>query len=473
MTPPMEGFMPRSLSVLLSAAGLVVVSIYLGLWVVGQPETGLTVLVGLVPALVCAWFIIKGNADRRFLLRLFIAALALRWAVAFLIYTKHLQLFFGGDAQTFDIVGNALSQAWQGHGSLDTPYMHNYLGLSRSGWGMFYYVGSVYYLIGQNQLAVQLINCALGAAACVAVYRIALLIYPERRPARIAAALTAFAPSMILWSSQMLKDAPIVLSLCLCALYTLKVRKRFQMTSLLLLLASLFCLFALRHYAFYIMFVAVAGALVLTPKRLSPLRIAQGVVMVVVIGGALAYFGAGNVPQETFDLKHIQAAREWSARAANSGFGGDVDITDPKAALGYLPLGLLYVLFAPFPWMITNVRQLITLPELIAWWAMIPMLARGFWYGLRHRLKETFAISIFTIGLTLVYALYQSNVGTAYRHRAQLYIFFFIFISIGLELRRAAKERRRMMVAEPAFYTFNADAAARQVPRPSAAAQLP
>ena len=91
---------------------------------------------------------------------------------------------------------------------------------------------------------------------------------------------------------------------------------------------------------------------------------------------------------------------------------------------------------------------------------------------MRHRLKETFAIGIFTIGLTLVYALYQSNVGTAYRHRAQLYIFFFIFISIGLELRRAAKERRRMSVVEPAFYTFNG-AAARQVSHPSASARLP
>lgn len=469
----MDESVRRPLSVLLSAAGLVVVSIYLGLWVVGQPETGLTILVGLVPAAVCAWFIIKGHTDRRFLLRLFVVALVLRWAVAFLIYSKHLQLFFGGDAQTFDIVGNALSQAWQGRGSLDTPYMRNYLGLSRSGWGMFYYVGSVYYLIGQNQLAVQLINCAFGAAACVAVYRIALLIYPAQRPARVAAALTAFAPSMILWSSQMLKDAPIVLSLCLCALYTLKLRNRFQTKNLFLLLVSLFCLFSLRHYAFYIMFAAVASALVLTPKRLSPLRIAQGAVMVVVIGGALAYFGAGNVPQETFDLKHIQAAREWSARTANSGFGGDVDITDPKAAIGYLPLGLLYVLFAPFPWMVTNVRQLITLPELVAWWALIPVLARGFWYGMRHRLKETFAISIFTVGLTLVYALYQSNVGTAYRHRAQLYIFFFIFISIGLELRRAAKERRRAQAVEPAFYAFNGGATAQPLSSPSPSARLP
>src|SRR5256885_9692600 len=103
--------MRHSLSVLLSATGLIAGSIYLGLWVVGQPELGLTILVGLIPVLVCMWIIIRGHTDRRFLLRLFIAALAMRWVVAFLIYSKNQQAFFGGDAETFDIVGNVLSQA--------------------------------------------------------------------------------------------------------------------------------------------------------------------------------------------------------------------------------------------------------------------------------------------------------------------------------------------------------------------------
>jgi Dolichyl-phosphate-mannose-protein mannosyltransferase len=458
---------------LLFAIGLVGGSIMLGFWVVEQPEAGLTILVGLPPALVCIWVIIKGNVDRPFLLRLFAAALAVRWVVAWLIYSRHQQAFFGGDAETFDIVGNALSQAWRGMGSLDTAYMQSYISVSRPGWGMFYYVGAIYYAIGQNPFAVQLINCALGAAACIAVYKITLMIYPQQRPARVAALLTAFAPSMILWSSQLLKDAPIVLSLCLCAIYTLKLRQRFEARSLILLIASLLCLLALRHYAFYIMFVAVASALLLRPGRLSPLRLAQGGLLVIVLGITLAYFGASRVPQETFDLKRIQAAREWSAKVANSGFGGDVDISDPKAAISYLPLGLLYVLLAPFPWMITNLRQLITLPELIAWWALVPMLLRGYWYGIRHRLKETFAISIFTVGLTLVYALYQSNVGTAYRHRAQLYIFFFVFISIGLELRRVAKQRRRAEAMQPAFYPVTSSAAMPPLAQSSVSARVP
>jgi len=447
--------MRKKLYAVVFSVGLVWGSVYLGNAIVRSPEMGLTILVGLVPAALCIWIILRDPTDRAFLLRVFLAALGLRWIVAFLIADRHLENFFGGDATTFDIVGNALSQAWHGLGSVNTPYMISYISSGRPGWGMFYYVGSIYYVIGQNPLAVQLINCALGAAACIAVYKIAQILYPSQKVARTAALLTAIAPSMILWSSQMLKDAPIVLCLCVCALYTLKLQAKLGVKNLLLLLISLFCLFSLRNYAFYIMFAAVALALLLTGKRFTPVRFIQGGLLVVVIGGALAYLGAGEVTEDTFNLKKIQAGREWSAKVANSGFGGDVDITDPQAALGFLPVGLVYVLFAPFPWMMTNARQLITLPELIMWWLLVPMVVKGFWYAVRHRLKESFAIVIFTVGLTLVYALYQSNVGTAYRHRGQLYVFFFVFISIGLELRRAAKmeRRQRFMIDRPGFAT--------------------
>jgi len=201
-------------------------------------------------------------------------------------------------------------------------------------------------------------------------------------------------------------------------------------------------LFALRHYAFYIIFVAIAGTFLFAARRFTPLKVLQGAILIIVIGVAFAYSGAGDVAEQTFDLKRIQAGRVWSAKVSNSGFGADVDITDPQAAIGFLPIGISYVLFAPFPWMVTNLRQLITLPELIAWWFLFPMMVRGYWFVLKHRLRESFAICVFIVGLIFAYALYQSNTGTAYRHRAQLYGFFFVFISVGLELRRTAKLRK-------------------------------
>lgn len=444
--------MKRKALVILFGVALVIGSLRLGWYISESPDSGLTLLVGLAPAVLCFWILLYDKTDRRFLLRVFALALVLRWIVAFVINSQNLQPFFGGDAGTFDFIGIRLSDFWQGR-IAQSPWMNEYSDMTRPGWGMYYYVAVLYYIVGHSQLVVQLTNCALGAASCVAVYKLAQMVYPERRVARIAAILTALSPSMILWSSQMMKDGPIVLSLSLCALYTAKLQQQVRAKDALLLLISLFCLFSLRNYAFYIMFTGIALSLLLTGKRFTPLRFIQGGVLVLVIGGSLAYLGAGSVAPNAFDLKNIQAARAWSAQVANSGFGGDVDITDPEAALAFLPIGLLYVLLAPFPWMVTNLRQLITLPELIAWWLLVPMMVKGFWYSVRHRLKESFSIVIFTVGLTLVYALYQSNVGTAYRHRAQLYVFFFIFIGIGLELRRKARLEKhlRTPVGPPSF----------------------
>lgn len=444
--------MSNRVKVILAGIALIVGSLWLGSRMAESPDIGLAVLLGLAPAIFCVWIALNDKNDNGFLLRIFLLALVLRWVLAVLIYWKGLQPFFGGDAGTFDEAAIGMSDYWKGLIPYNTGYLTAYFDQTRSGWGMFYYVAAVYYLMGHNQLIIQLINCSTGAASCLVVYKIAQMIYPQLRVARTAAILTAVSPSMILWSSQMMKDGPIVLSLGLCALFTLKLQVKMRVKDVLFLLISLFCLFSLRNYAFYLMFAAIALSLLLAGKRFTPLRLVQGALLVTVIGGALLYLGAARVDKDQFDIKTIQAARVWGANNANSGFGADVDITDPTAAIEFLPIGIVYVLFAPFPWMMTNLRQLITLPELIAWWLLVPMVVKGFWYAVRHRLKESFAMVIFTVGLTLMYALYQSNVGTAYRHRAQLYVFFFIFISIGLELRRKDKlEKRSRIPFNPPF----------------------
>lgn len=416
-------------------------SLRLGTDIVLSTDFYLAVLVGVIPAIGCVWVILRSQvADKQFLLRVFIGALAARYLLAYFVYSRHLQAFLGGDAITYDAFGYALAQSWRGLVDANAPWLLNYSSAGRSGFGMFYFVAGVYYAIGQNPVAIQLINCALGAAVCYIGYRISLLVYPNVRVARSVALMSAFSPSLILWTAQELKDGPIILCLCLCILFTLRVRARIEVKSFVLLLLSLGCLYTLRHYMSYIMFAAVAGALLFTTKRkFNFVRMVQGAVMVIIIGLAFSYFGAGETAKKSLDIERVQRSREWNAKAANSGFGGDVDITDPNAAIGFLPIGLLYVLLAPFPWMITNFRQLITLPELMAWWLLMPMMFKGFWFVVKNRLRESFVVCTFVVGLTFAFALFESNAGTAYRHRSQLYVFFFVFMSIGLELRRTAK----------------------------------
>jgi len=429
-------------------------SLWLGNDVVIAPQFYLAIVVGIIPAAACFWIILRSRTpDQRFLAKLFIAALAVRYILAYVIYSRNLQQALGADAGTYDAFGNALLQSWRGLVDPDAYWLVKYTGARTSGFGMYYFVAGIYYVIGQNPLAIQLINCAIGAGVCISGYKIAMMVYPNERVARTVTMMTAFSPSLMLWTSQGLKDGPIMLCLCLCVLYALKIREKVEVKSFVLLLLSLLCLYTLRHYAAYIMFTAVTGGLLFTArKKLNPVRMLQGAALVIVIGLTFSYFGAAEVAKSTIDLKHIQNARVWGAKVSNSGFGGDVDITDPEAAIEYLPLGILYVLLSPFPWMINNVRQLITLPELIAWWFLMPMMAKGYWFALRNRLRQSFVICTFVLGLTLAFALYQSNAGTAYRHRSQLYVFFFIFICIGLELRRSARlEKRAHMYQQVPF----------------------
>ena len=84
---------------------------------------------------------------------------------------------------------------------------------------------------------------------------------------------------------------------------------------------------------------------------------------------------------------------------------------------------------------------------MIIWWCCFPLLILGLWYGIKHRLQEISPILLFTSMLTLAYSLFQGNVGTAYRQRSQLLVFYFIFVAVGAILvkeRREDKQRERL-----------------------------
>ena len=130
--------------------------------------------------------------------------------------------------------------------------------------------------------------------------------------------------------------------------------------------------------------------------------------------------------------------------SAKSGFGEDVDVSTASGAIQAVPTGIVYLLFAPFPWQLESLRQSITLPEMLIWWAAFPFLVLGFWFTFRYRLRQSFVIFIFTTMLTLAYSVFQGNVGTAYRQRSQILVFYFIFVAVGIVLLREKWEERRL-----------------------------
>jgi hypothetical protein len=175
-------------------------------------------------------------------------------------------------------------------------------------------------------------------------------------------------------------------------------------------------------------------------------------VAMILLGLALTYVGVtrtASVQLERYgDLKTLQTSRSDQARLAESAFGKDVDVSSTSGALSTIPMGVLYLLFAPFPWQITSLRQSITLPEMVIWWASFPLLVLGLWFTIKYRLRMISPILIFTVMLTLAYSVFQGNVGTAYRQRAQLLVFYFIFVAVGFVLMKEKREERKRRIAE-------------------------
>jgi peptidoglycan/LPS O-acetylase OafA/YrhL len=70
------------------------------------------------------------------------------------------------------------------------------------------------------------------------------------------------------------------------------------------------------------------------------------------------------------------------------------------------------------------------------WYALMPAFVRGLAFAMKRQLRAILPILVFMVTLTGAYALMQGNVGTAYRQRTQITMFFFIFMGAGIVERR-------------------------------------
>ena len=116
-----------------------------------------------------------------------------------------------------------------------------------------------------------------------------------------------------------------------------------------------------------------------------------------------------------------------------------------RANISYLPLGLLYALFAPFPWSSRTLEQLATVPEMIFWYACL-VFAVIATVRLLVRRDLRFAFGLATAaGLLLILSLVESNVGTLIRSRAMLVPYVLILGAVGWA--ETVVQRRRIAAA--------------------------
>jgi hypothetical protein len=409
------------------------------------PSAANAAMIVTIVSLPAIYFFRTASDEKSFLTYLFLAALFLRLAFGTFLELYDLRIFFGTDALLYDMNGAKLVDYWSGRSPMDFS-LTRVTSISYPGWGMTYLTGLIYLIFGRGVFTAQCFCAAVGAMTPGLVYLVSIEVFENKRVGRLSSIMVAVFPAFVVWSSQLLKDGLIISLLVLCMLFVLKLQKKFSITFVVLLVLSLFGILSLRFYIFYMVIVAVAGSLFIGGSK-SNRNILSRVAVLILVGVGLTYIGAtrnaGSDLGDVTDLSRVQRTRNDLAKSAESGFGEDIDVSTSAGALQALPLGFIFLMFAPFPWAISSFRQAITVPEIIVWWFLIPLAGWGYWWSFRHRLRNALPILIFTFMLTVAYSIYQGNVGTAYRQRTQIQVFLFMFIAVGWQLWKERSEDRR------------------------------
>ena len=297
-------------------------------------------------------------------------------------------------------------------------------------------------MFGRNTLLVQFLNGIIGALTPILILEIGLIVYSPR-VARTAMLLTAFFPQMIFWSTALYKDPAVMLCIALNILAVFHLRQRVNVQWILLYGLSSFALVWLRFYIFYA--TAAATGLFARHRRgamlgLGPQLAIVGAMIILLL---MTPMGQEIMSQARYLDLDVLANSRVDLASAGSGFGGEADVSTLDGVLSVLPLGVVYILFAPFPWTISNLRQMLALPDVLIWYALVPALVRGLFLAYK-RLRDTMPILVFTTALTLSYGAFLGNVGTAYRQRTQIMMFYFLFVADGIHHRRRRRSEETL-----------------------------
>jgi 4-amino-4-deoxy-L-arabinose transferase-like glycosyltransferase len=373
-----------------------------------------------------------------FLGRIYAWTVVLRYALACFLNAYSGETSFAttfwGDSATYDDGGWLMSLQWNGEGLLN-PYYSGKV----SGWGFFYFIAAIYWVFGHNQLLAQFVNGTIGALTMVVIYAIAKDLF-DAEVAQWTARFMAFFPQMVFWSGAIYKDPAIMLCIALCMYAVLRLSREFTTPYIALFLGASLILMTLRFYVFYFVAFATLGTFVLSQRGRGALRsVGSYLVLIALFVGAFSFAARQETVEQQrsyFTLERLQITRSDQAMWGRSAYVPKADVSTTQGAISVLPVGLVYLLFAPFPWSVRGLRQILTVPETLVWYALWPALVRGLIHTVKHRFRYALPILVFAASLTCAYAVFQGNVGTAYRQRTQVTMFYFILMAVGVVQKR-------------------------------------
>lgn len=352
------------------------------------------------------------------------------------VKSRALTLYLGPDALTYHAFAEAIVSHWT-----DGTALPRLVGGKE---GFFYLLAGIYWVFGAHMVGGIAVNAAFGASLVPLVTDTTRRLFGDAA-ARYAPALMVFLPGLFLWSSQLLKEAPVLFLLGVAANCAVRIRERVSVGSTVTLVFAVALLLSFRGPVGLVAGVGIVAGIVLGRKELVS-GLGTGIVVLSLIACFVAVGGVGESGFQTSvssNLAEASITRQNLALAAESGFGADRDTSTSGRALAYLPIGLISVTLGPFPWQRGSLRQLASLPDVIVWWGLLPVLWSGYREGRRRLGRQVLAVVLPAATTWVLLALVISNYGLVSRERVQVLVLVAPLLALGLAVRAERRLRRR------------------------------
>jgi len=357
------------------------------------------------------------------------------------------------------------------------------------------YIGLVYSVFGYDPVMVKFINSLASVFTAILLFLLIKEIFSVKT-ANIALVLGLFWPSILLWSATGLKDTLTSFWVTLGVFAFCKIKKHLNLLQFLLVLIILATTnYKVNILLFIIMSVVIiidtkfihrkAGSinilapliLVLVMKlsleslRLIRLHIFIPLLLALLLS-AISFFNRKqlaflfsiffclllfapfylskhhiNVHRHFQDFtKNSISSQRSQLYAADTGYKvypdrfyriedrdylNTFDLTPLESIISYIK-GLAYALFAPFPWLINNKMTFFASFQMAIYYILSPFVVLGLLIATRYKWRYVLPVLIFIFLIVSMYALFEGNIGTVFRHRDLITTFLLSFSAIGI-----------------------------------------
>lgn len=288
------------------------------------------------------------------------------------------------------------------------------------------YMALLYYWFGHSSLMIQVSNAFFGTLVILVAWKLARVLGANQRNLRRVAWLVALFPSTILHSGMLLREVAVTLPLTV-GVYQLAVWHRFRRPSNAVMAGGALLVSMAFHSGAFAVILALtvwlAGSWV-RAVALGRNRLVMRTTAALVLAGACVVFAAGTGwGMEKFrrlDIDNLSSLAQEQGYAAQD---RTAYLENVRAdSIGELaiqsPVRVVYFLLAPFPWMVSGLRDVIGFTDALLFLWLGWRLLRG-----RRLLRQNpTALMVMALfgAMAFTFALGVSNYGTAFRHRSKL-----------------------------------------------------